>query len=250
MRKSIALSIIAALLAAGCAHRANHSATTSLADARSSESEQEKSGVGAALGSVTMLVGGISNLFQNFSGNTPALYARMMESENPDNRWQGMSGLVEHDFAKRPPYTTRYRQIAASDPDFLVRATAIRSLNRSRDAGASGVFVRALNDPSDRVRLEAAKALVHLPDPNAPAPLIRLVTKADENKDVRIAAADALRHYRTLEVARTLATAISNRDFGIAWQAHRSLRTVTRREYGYDEAAWLNFLTGPEKPFG
>ena len=39
-----------------------------------------------------------------------------------------------------------------------------------------------------------------------------------ESKDVRIAAADALRQYRTLDVARVLVTYLNETDFGVAWQ--------------------------------
>jgi hypothetical protein len=40
------------------------------------------------------------------------------------------------------------------------------------------------------------------------------------------------------------------REFGVAWQARRSLRRITGRDLRYDDAAWLAYLTGPHKPFG
>lgn len=185
------------------------------------------------------------------AGKTPGLFARQMEdSDSPDNRWKGMSKLLENDFAKRPPYTTRYRQIALADPDPLVRAYAVRALNRSRDAGASDVFIRALSHESELVRLEGAKALVNLPNPAAVPGLLALVNKPDESRDVRIAAAEALRHYKQLDVARALVARLNERDFGVAWQARRSLRRMTRNDLGYNEGAWLQYFTGPEKPFG
>src|SRR2546423_106987 len=81
------------------------------------------------------------------------------------------------------------------DGDFLVRAVAIRALNRSRDRSATPIFMKALNDKNDVVRWEAAKALANVPDPESPEALARILTNAADNKDVRIAAADALRHY-------------------------------------------------------
>ena len=71
-----------------------------------------------------------------------------------------------------------------------------------------------------------------------------------ETRDVRIAAAEALRHYRDLGVARVLAGALSGRDFSIAWQSRRSLAIMTGADHGYDERRWLEFLTGPESPLG
>lgn len=185
------------------------------------------------------------------AGNNAARYARMMETaDSADRRRQGISRLVEFDFARRPPYTTRYRQIARNDEDYLVRAQAIRALNRSRDTGAAELYIDALTDPSELVRLEAAKALKNMPTPDAVGPLLAVIDRPEETRDVRIAAAEALRHYPRIEVARSLVDKLDERDFGVAWQARRSLRTITSHDYGYDEAAWLAFLTGPEAPFG
>jgi hypothetical protein len=186
-----------------------------------------------------------------FAGKTPALYARQMENPNsPDLRWKGMNKLLENDFAKKPPYTTRYRQIAQSDPDPLVRAMALRALNRSRDAGATDLYIKALADKSELVRLEGAKALNNLPDPASIPALLALVNKAEESRDIRIAAAEALKHYKQLDVARALVARLNERDFGVAWQARRSLRRMTQNDLGYNEGAWLQYITGPEKPFG
>src|SRR5207247_4238153 len=103
--------------------------------------------------------------------------------------------------------------------------------------------IHALDDKSDLVRLEAAKALANIPDPAARDPLLRVLQNPAESKDVRIAAADALRHYRELDVARTLAGTLGAREFGIAWQSRRSLRVITRQDFAYDQTAWLQFLT-------
>lgn len=192
----------------------------------------------------------INDVADNLTGETPARYARMMESANPDARRAGINWLAGRPFGERPPYTTRYAQIAGADPDPLVRATAIRALNRSRDRGATAVYVKALSDPIEQIRLEGAKALNRTPDPEARDALLKLLRKPDESKDVRIAAADALKHHKNLEVARALASFLGDRDFGIAWQSHRSLRDMTGRDLRYDEGAWLTFLTGPEKPLG
>jgi hypothetical protein len=168
----------------------------------------------------------------------------------PDERRIGILTLVAYEGGRREPYTTLYMHMARDDNDYLVRATAVRALNRSRWKPAEGVFVSALDDPSDLVRLEGCKALVHLPDERAVPGLLKLISGAEPNKDVRIAAADALRHYRSIEVARTLVAQLNDRDFGIAWQAHSSLCALTGRDMRYSEGAWLNYLTGRDRPLG
>lgn len=190
-------------------------------------------------------------MLENFTGNTPGRTARLMEDpDSADNRRAGIAGLVGHGFAQKEPYTTRYRQIAGNDSDSLVRAMAVRALNVANDATATDVYVAALRDESDRVRLEGAKALSQMPDPKAVETLLAILGKADEDKDVRIAAASALKHYPRTDVGRALAAAVDDRDFAIAWQARRSLRKLTSQDFKYNQAAWLSYISGPAKPFG
>jgi HEAT repeat protein len=185
------------------------------------------------------------------TGHTPRAAAVQMEDPYfPDERRIGINRLSALSFGRQPPYTTRYEQIAQSDPDWLVRSTAIRALNRSRWSPATPIFIKALDDANAHVRLEAAKALGNVPDSNAIPSLLRLVNDTTEDRDVRIASADALKNFKTVEVARTLANQLGGREFAVAWQSHRSLEVLTGRDLHYDEVAWLNYITGPEKPLG
>jgi hypothetical protein len=204
------------------------------------------SGVGSGLNDFSK---GVTQFIQNLSGDTPVKYARMTMSDSADARRIGINGLVEEDFGKHPPYTNRYADLASMDPDPLVRATAIRALNQSREKSRTKLFIKSLSDPSPLVRLEAAKALRRVPDPDAAEPLLKVLNAPNEDKDVRIAAAEALQHYKRLDVARSLVALLSNRDFGLAWQSRRSLKALTGRDLFYDDSAWLQYLTGPEKPF-
>jgi len=193
----------------------------------------------------------VRNTFEIFSGDTALKAARAMEDERyPDRRRQGINKLVSRDYGQRDPYTKRYAQIAQSDPDWLVRVTAIRAMNRSRYEAGTPAFIKALSDENVHVRLEAAKALANVPDPAAAPELIKLVGNKSEERDVRIAAANALKHYKTLDVARALAGQVNGGDFGVAWQSRRSLGQMTGRDMRYDESAWLAYLTGPKKPLG
>ena len=191
--------------------------------------------------------------FEIFSGNTALKAARAMYNEQrPDERRKGINKLVEHAYGRRDPYTKRYIELAQSDPDFLVRATAIRALNISRHKPATPVFIEALKDANAHpiVRLEAAKALANIQDESAANPLIAAVENPSEDLDVRIAAAKALKHYRKLDVARALATTLRGKDFGLAWQSRKSLENLTGQDLRYDQSAWLAYLSGPTKPFG
>jgi hypothetical protein len=193
----------------------------------------------------------VSHTFGALSGKTPVSDVRMMENQgSADERRTGIYNLVQRDFGQHDPYTRRYRQIAQSDADATVRAAAIRASNASRDREAIPVFIGALNDKSDLVRLQAAKALSNNPDPSATDPLVRVLGNQAETRDVRIAAAEALRHYRNPDVARVLIGVVGGRDFSLAWQSRWTLKILTGRDLGYDERAWAEFLAGPGKPLG
>jgi len=187
-------------------------------------------------------------VWDNMFGTTASVQAQDMESDQPDRRRLGLVSLTDRPFGKAPPYTTRYKQIAQFDTSPLVRATALRSLNRSRDESATGIMIAALDDESPLVRLEAAKGLANLPNSNAAGPLLKVFTNPKEEVDVRIAAADALRYNRTLEVARALVDTLQSPDFGIAWQSRQSLRAMTGQDLHYNQSAWLELLSSPQSP--
>ena len=208
-------------------------------------------GMGPIRGTGYLLFGLPGQLIEYVGGDRPAKAVRRMENDRyPDARRRGINDLMRWDFAQRDPYVRRYRQIARNDADPYVRSIAIRALNRSRDADARPLFIAALSDGSELVRLEAAKALINLPDPAAAEPLMALVGRAEEDRDVRVAAAEALSHYRRIEVARALTPRLNEADFSVAWQSRRSLRRLTGRDFFYNEAAWLDYISGPGNPFG
>ena len=205
------------------------------------------SGVGSAWSGLT---GGIGHLIDYIKGERPINYAKqLLDPANADNRRDAIVYLAGHDYGRRDPYTNYYEELARTDNDFLVRAMALRALNRARDKEAVPVYIAALDDQHPFVRLEAAKALANIPDERAVAPLIKRLDNADEGVDVRIAAADALRNFRSPLAAQALVRVLRDRDFAVAWQSRNSLKLMTGRDYRYDQAAWLTFLS-EGNPFG
>ena len=169
---------------------------------------------------VNPLVNVSTHSIQWLSGDRPSQAVRLLEDpSSADNRRIGMNKMVDFGFLHHDTFERRCRQIAEYDTDFTVRATALRTANRARDNKATSLFIKGLNDKSEWVRLESAKGLANVPDVNAAAPLVTVVTDLEENRDVRIAATDALKHYRTLPVVRTLSSLLHDKTFAVAWQA-------------------------------
>ena len=181
------------------------------------------------------------------SGDTPGRAARLMRDRNSaDNRRTGINQLLTFDYASKSKYTAAaFEAMGETDQDPTVRAAALRACNRLRDRRATPVFIKSLSDPSEWVRLEAAKGLANVPDPAAAPVLMRVATDPDETRDVRITAADALKYYQTQQVARALSMLVSDPDFSVAWQARRSLVRLTHKDFGYDEHSWLGYFAGP-----
>ena len=238
-----------ATFAAGCASRGEPppavattapttGPTTSSADGMQAAPSREGGGAGEFFAS----------LYDQITGRTPEQNLKLVRSPRPDARVRGINGFISREFGKHPPYTPLYKAMAAEDRDPLVRAAAVRALNRSRDRTATPVFIKGLSDPHEWVRLESAKALVRVPDPAAIAPLLQVVRRQDETREVRIAAVDALRHYKNMEVARALASLLAERDFSIVWQSRRSLRDITQKDFRYDESKWMEYLANPQTP--
>jgi hypothetical protein len=206
----------------------------------------------APINAFIMVVQGIpSRVYKSFHQQTPANYLSEMEDvNNSDHRREGILNLVKYRFVRTNPiYSKRFDQIA-KDPqaDFSVRAAAIRAMNYSRSKVDRSTYVDALDDAQPEVRLEAAKALSNMPDELAAPKLIQHMQR-DDNKDVRIASADALRNFKTPEVARALIGELSDRDFSVAFRARESLIFMTGRNFRFEEADWLNFFATAQKPF-
>ena len=156
-------------------------------------------------GAYDLFIGLPVRAYDRYTGYSPGQEAwMMMQSPSPDLRRTSILELADHRYGRDPklPYVSEaYVQRAGKDDSPLVRAAALRALNRSRYAKAAALYRFALNDPDALVRLEAAKALANIPD-DAAIDLLVVHLLGDPIMDVRIACADALRNYKTLEVGK------------------------------------------------
>lgn len=192
----------------------------------------------------------VTQAYNLATGKTPVEAAKsLFDPDLSERRRNAIVYLSDRPFGRKEPYTKYFMEMARTDEEPRVRAQAIRALNRARDRSAMALYLQAITDRNPLVKLEAAKALANMPDAQAVPLLLKLLQDPDENVDVRVACADALRHYRTAQVATALVSALRGQ-FAVSWQARVSLKLMTGKDFRYDRAAWLNYLTGPEKPVG
>ena len=253
---AIALSLVAVGASGGCTIYSVHAqdGTDAMPVQLRSSSDDDRPAVGIAASAATTRPAGGFNPLATVGGARTRVSewlsldefkaaARDLDSPVADLRRKAIEQVVARTYGRREPYLEVYRTTAQFDADGLVRATAVRAINRARDASAGAILVAALGDGEPRVRLEAAKALCNLPTPAAEFPLRKLTQSAEEGIDARIAATDALRHYPSLDARRTLVSQLNSNNFALAWQSRRSLFLQTDADYRYDESAWLNYLT-------
>jgi hypothetical protein len=184
--------------------------------------------------------------FFDYITHDSASYAarKMADTRSPDNQREGMLRLTDFEFARRGIYIKGYEILARNGGDFTVRAAGLRALNRCRARGYTVLFLESLSDDQELVRLEAADALGNIPDPDAiPLLVVHMGADAEPSADVRIACAEALRNFHTVEVMRDLTEELDDQDFGVAWQARQSLELLTGQDFRYDAKAWLNYLS-------
>jgi HEAT repeat protein len=189
-------------------------------------------------------------LYRHFTGDNAERAARyMLDTENPDHRREGTLRLAAESYARQGEHERDlWADLAGHDTDYTVRAAGIRALNWSRDNRKGQLYIAALNDDQPLVRLEAAKALANNPNPDAATPLLAHLA-GDVSEDVRIASADALRCYKTEEVAHALIGMLADSNFDVAWQSRQSLRLMTAHDFHYDQRAWLGYLSENRSPF-
>lgn len=155
---------------------------------------------------------------------------------------------------------------ARTDANAQVRCAALLALRRYWDGRPAATALAILNPkahpnealPATRpVRWDATLLLVHLsdhgliPDDRREEALDVLVSLLlhDEDRDVQMAAARGLGGIPDVRSLRALIASLRQKDFGIAYEAERSLMKLTGRGFRFDADAWQEWLDATPDPF-
>ncbi len=178
-----------------------------------------------------------------FAPPTPAEAAAWAaDPYDSDKRQRGVLLLANAPFGGEGPYLRLY-EVRLTDEDPVVRAAALKALalHGTRDH-ATPIARRLLEDESESVRAEAARALQRIHEPRVVDALITAVDPGRESDpDVRARAARALGQYASPEVVQTLIGALNDRRLTVNANALESLRILTGKDFGYDARAWLEW---------
>ncbi len=171
-----------------------------------------------------------------FGPSRNEIVAMMFQSEDPDRRREGVILLSQKEYGLREPCLKGYA-LLLEDEDASVRSAAVRVLGKAGDAKYLPNIVAALEDESEIVRWDAATALDRVHGEAAVIPLQKHAL-GDPYMDVRICCARALRAYRRDQVVNTLVQCLSDRQFSVCHEAHRTLVMLTGRDMGYEPEDW------------
>ena len=172
---------------------------------------------------------------------TPGEAARQMFlTDDADTRRKNLALIAASDFAGEEPYVKTYR-LLLTDEDPTVRAAAAKALGMHGGVEDAPRLAALLADYASFVRWEASKGLqrIHNPADEVTGPLMAAL--ADEDADVRLAAATALGQYPSRSVFQALVGKLTDTNFGVVHAATQSLSTLTGQHFGDDPRDWLTW---------
>ena len=181
-----------------------------------------------------------------------------LKSDNPDERYRALKEIAKSKSFKDDWAVTTLEVIARTDPSSSVRALAVRTLGRVGDSRVLKSLADALNDPSARVRSEAAWAIGHIDFSKIKADMeimsklkenLKLTLTSDESVDVRLNSAEALGQFKYEDVLYSLISALKDKEFSVRFQAERSLVKLTGMTFYGDPDKWLDWLKRVKDPF-
>jgi hypothetical protein len=195
----------------------------------------------------------IGKLMGAIAGKTPEeAAAKLFDVTSPDERRDAIAYLQVKSYGHEAPYMRAY-ELLAEDKYSMVRAQALRALGTSGQPEADlGVrpgkkvvdyLVAGLKDGEVQVRRDAAQGLMTTWGDAAAGPVVELLTKADEDDQVRVFCAQALSRAREPDAYWALIGALRDRDAAVAWYARESLAAATKEDFGFDPKAWMGWYS-------
>lgn len=190
-----------------------------------------------------------------------------LESEQPDDRREGVIGLADSSDGKTDWAIKVYDTIARTDTDAMVRCAALRALAGVPDADRVPTILKLLKSTSDRsegvraapatVRWDAARLLLaivraqaHRDDQRREITdtlLGRVTQESDHN--VCLTLIETLGYFQDDRVPAALIDLLENPDFAVQHAAETALVSLTGFTHHHDPDAWRSWLAGTHQPF-
>jgi HEAT repeat protein len=182
-----------------------------------------------------------------------------------DERRSAVNRLGESKQLTEPLVIETLINVATHDAREPVRSAAMLVLDQSQSSEACETALGILETdagnklPADNaaVRSIALKTIRHCVDEDRAAveqlttsvKLAGLVIENDRSRHVRLEAVRMLGCFPERQSLDVLISALSQRDFGICYEAEKSLNRLTGESYDCNAEDWRNFVSGAADPF-
>jgi HEAT repeat protein len=165
----------------------------------------------------------------------------------PAQRMADLKSMAENasksDTAEQERVSALLADGARKELDPLIRAQTVRTLGAYPTATARAALAGSLQDSDRDVRIAACEAIVTNRGPDA-VRLLSDVLATDSDFDVRMAAARGLGDIEDPAAVAGLAAGLDDPDPAMQRRAVESLTKVTGRSYGNDVNAWRLYVQG------
>ena len=171
-------------------------------------------------------------------------------SPDADLRRDGVYMLAKGDATDWPVTPKILSTMAKGDPDAQVRAVAVSVLAKiDDDSYLQEVLPIATKDSSSLVRMECVNILAGQTNDQGLEILLKML-RDDDDSNIRTHAAQALKNYRQQKALRALLAGLADEQFSVSYQSRDSLREITGKDFGYNQASWQNWLNTEYIPNG
>ncbi len=219
-----------------------------------------------------VISGGCADKFRDskpammLSGSDVSHYIAVAKNDPfADERRGAVQRLGESKQVSDPMVIETLIEVATNDESEPVRSSAMLVLDTTQSPEACNAAIAILRQdaqlklPADNasVRSTALNTIRHCVDENRVsveelAPSVALagdVVAKDRSRHVRLEAVRLLGCFPKREALDVLISALSQRDFGICYEAEKSLHRLTGESYDCDAENWRNFVSKSANPF-
>jgi hypothetical protein len=194
-------------------------------------------------------------------GDVAAYLEQAKTSPRADERRRAITRIAQTRYIRDDAVLDDLAPIALGDESSTVRLAAVLAMGKADDPRVADCCLALLQredaEPAGEVRAAAVRNLAQcaaagtIPDelrPRVERTAISLLG-TDRNRDVRMGAARLLGYFPSRAALDALVEGLDQRDFGVPYEAERSLMRLTGKTFEHDQRAWKKFLAEAADPF-
>lgn len=173
-----------------------------------------------------------------------------LASEDADLRRHGVMMFGNKKYAEFETTPELLANVALTDTDALVRATAVQALSSFHNyPDIINVYKKTAGDENPLVRQTTMEELRLFRSHKETLSILVERIEDDLEPDVKGPAAEILGFYRDRNALNALLVGLGDDDFQVSYLSKQSLQRLTGQDFGYDGQAWRQWIEEQNDPF-